>query len=244
MYKTIHCIWLGKTMDAFANACVNDWQKQGYEVKIWTEDNLWVKESIERNKFAKECYKRKLYAFASDWIRLDVLDNYGGFYLDTDVTLVKNIFELVKDYDFITSFENDNSINPAIMYSKPNSEQIKKLKEYYEDEIWKTNLYIQPQIASKVLESFGLKRENIEQEIEYNGKIYTKNTFHSYNGNENYDFSKITEEVYGIHWYKNSWGASPERNFLRAKNKNFLGKINIYQKYYFNRFFKMIRDKK
>lgn len=34
LIKTIHCVWLGKNLDAFANACVNDWKKQGYNVKI------------------------------------------------------------------------------------------------------------------------------------------------------------------------------------------------------------------
>ena len=243
--KTIHCIWLGKNMDAFANACVNDWQKQGYNVKVWLENDPLVQKWIEENKFSRECYKRKLYAFITDWLRLKILDEYGGFYIDTDVTLVKDIFKLVKGYDFMTTFENDVSLNSAIMYSVPNSIHLKPLIKFYEDEIWRSNLYIQPMITSKIFEEqFGLIRNNTEQEISGNGKIYTSNCFHSYSGNENYDFNKITDEVYGIHWFKNSWGDSPERNFLRGKNKSFLGKINVYQKYYTNKFFKWIRGKK
>jgi len=244
LIKTIHCVWLGKNLDAFANACVNDWQKQGYNVKIWLENDPWVKELIEENKFARECYKRKLYAFVSDLIRLKVLEKYGGFYLDTDVTLLKNIFELVKDYDFIISFENDTTINPAIMYSIPNSKQVKAMIEFYEKEIWESNLYIQPMIANYVFKQFGLQQNNREQEIKGNGIVYTSEYFHSYSGNENYNFKKIDSKVYGVHWFKNSWGNDPKRNFLRCKNKTILGKVNIYQKYYINILLKLIKNKK
>jgi hypothetical protein len=130
------------------------------------------------------------------------------------------------------------------MYSISNSKQIKAMIEFYEKEIWESNLYIQPMIANYVFEEFGLKQNNCEQEIDGNGMVYTSEYFHSYSGDENYSCDKITDKVYGIHWFKNSWGDSSKRNFLRCKNKTIFGKFNIYQKYYMNLFFKLIRGKK
>lgn len=42
-------------------------------------------------RWVNEAILAKKYAFAADFIRLWVLNRYGGIYCDTDVTFVKNI---------------------------------------------------------------------------------------------------------------------------------------------------------
>ena len=60
---------------------MNSWKKLGYKIKEWNEDNF----DINYNKFTRQSYNSRKYAFTSDVIRLYALYTEGGIYLDTDV---------------------------------------------------------------------------------------------------------------------------------------------------------------
>ena len=94
MNETIHAIWLGSRMPPLAHACIDDWSKQGYHYRLWTESDQAINEWVDSCAFAKVCYQKKLYAFVSDYLRLKVLQRDGGLYLDTDVTIRKDPFPL------------------------------------------------------------------------------------------------------------------------------------------------------
>ena len=69
--------------------CINSWKKYlpDYEIIEWNEDNF----DVNSNLYVKEAYENKKYAFVTDYVRLLVLYNYGGIYMDTDVEIIKNI---------------------------------------------------------------------------------------------------------------------------------------------------------
>ena len=49
--------------------------------------------------YTKEAYEAKKYAFVSDYARFWILYNYGGYYFDTDVEIVKS-FEDIEDITY------------------------------------------------------------------------------------------------------------------------------------------------
>ena len=53
----------------------------------------------------KEAYESKKWGFVPDYARLDIVYNYGGIYLDTDVELIKSFDDLLEQEAFI-GFEN------------------------------------------------------------------------------------------------------------------------------------------
>ena len=57
-----------------------------YQIKEWNETTF----DIESNNFVKEAYRHKKYAFVADYVRLYVLYNEGGIYMDTDVKVFGN----------------------------------------------------------------------------------------------------------------------------------------------------------
>lgn len=61
-----------------------------YEICRWDESNY----DVMKNAYMKAAYGARKWAFVSDYARLDVVYQYGGFYLDTDVELVKPLDEL------------------------------------------------------------------------------------------------------------------------------------------------------
>ena len=85
--KTIHAIWLGNRLPPLAHVCIDDWRKQGYDYKLWLDTDPQIKRWIQECTFARECYQRGLLAFVTDYLRLKILTQEGGLYLDTDVTI-------------------------------------------------------------------------------------------------------------------------------------------------------------
>ena len=98
--KTIHYVWLGnKAKPKKIQKCIASWHKfcPDYEIKEWNETNF----DVNSHLFVKEAYEAHNYAFASDVIRLDVLLEYGGIYVDADVEFLKPIDDLLDDEAFI-----------------------------------------------------------------------------------------------------------------------------------------------
>jgi len=83
--KIIHYVWLGnQPMGELGQRCMASWSRflPGWEIRRWDETN-----SNLNHPYVKMMMKRRLYAFASDYLRLEALLQQGGLYLDTDVEL-------------------------------------------------------------------------------------------------------------------------------------------------------------
>ena len=93
--KKIHYIWLGGSeKPALVKQCIESWKRfcPDFEIIEW-DDKKFAK--ICDNNYALEAYAKKKWAFAADWLRLKVLYEQGGFYLDTDVEVLKPIDEFL-----------------------------------------------------------------------------------------------------------------------------------------------------
>ncbi|MCQ5056675.1 glycosyl transferase, partial [Agathobaculum butyriciproducens] len=68
--------------------CLASWQKRlpDYEIIEWNEDKL----DLNANKYVKQAYQAKKWAFVSDYVRAKALYEMGGIYLDTDVMILKD----------------------------------------------------------------------------------------------------------------------------------------------------------
>ncbi|WP_323067760.1 glycosyltransferase family 32 protein, partial [Limosilactobacillus reuteri] len=106
--KKIHFIWLGGgNFDKQSLICVNSAKRilSNYQIVIWTEKNLDLEKIANENKFLRECLKRKLWAFVSDYLRLYILYHYGGIYLDTDVQIIKPFSKEMLSKNFFAGLE-------------------------------------------------------------------------------------------------------------------------------------------
>lgn len=104
MEKIIHYCWFGgNEKSQIIKKCINSWKKYMPEYKImeWNEKNI----DLSFSPFVIEAYKNKKWAFVSDVIRLKVLYEYGGIYLDTDVELYESLDDLLKNNDAFFSFK-------------------------------------------------------------------------------------------------------------------------------------------
>ena len=209
--KKIHYIWLGEGKKSpLSLICIRSWKEklQGYELYEWNEYNLDLNGIEEKNRFFKECRKRKLWAYMADYLRLYILYQYGGIYFDTDVQAMKNFDDLL-GYECLVGLETQNYIGTGVIACEPHNETIKKFLEFYEEEIWNSRLYTIPSIMTYILD----KNPNLKV------NIFPQEAFAPYNPWIKDMDIEPTDNTYCIHWFNASWADNPAiRNFLSVKH--------------------------
>jgi glycosyltransferase involved in cell wall biosynthesis len=137
--KIIHQIWIGPKDKP---ETIVSWQKMnpGFEYRLWTEKEIDELGLINKKAYRKY-YKDGWYAGASNVARVEILDRFGGVYVDADtkcVTSLENAPFMV--WDFFASYVVDGETRlsnspigctPGHRYMKDSIERIKHITEYY-----------------------------------------------------------------------------------------------------------------
>lgn len=194
--KILHCVWLGhgEKSDKIKK-CMNSWREHmpDWTIKEWNEDNF----NLDYNKFTRQSYDAKKYAFTSDVIRLYALYTEGGLYMDTDVEVFKPLDEFLNEPAF-TGFESIGYPVCATMGAEKGNPLIKELLDYYNDkefivyDDW-TKYTTNTCIISDILGSKGIDRQRNEIQSIENITVYPKEYFNDKNG-------------YTVHHMTGSWG--------------------------------------
>lgn len=200
--KKIHYIWFGKKKKTkLTEVCINSWKRvlKDYEIVEWNEDNIDIRKLCLENAFLKKCFELKLWAFVSDYIRLYILYNEGGIYLDTDVEVLKTFDQFLDNRMFLGNEEN-GYIGTAVIGAEKGNYTIKRLLEFYEQEIWDVDFYNNPIIFKYLYEN---DRDDFE-----GCKIYPQDFFSPYAREKVHCNSVETANSITIHWYSQNWNMS------------------------------------
>lgn len=227
--KKIHYCWFGgNPKSKLFKKCIKTWKKYlpEYEIIEWNENNF----DINSNKFVKQAYENKKYAFVSDYVRLYALLNHGGIYMDTDVEVLKSLDPLLDNEAFI-GFESEILCGTAIIGAKKDSKIIRVFLNSYDNKNFIKNdgtYNDEPNtvMVTKVCSKYGLKLNDTMQKLE-DITVYPK-TFFSPLGYEEseYNFSKDT---YVIHHFDGSW-MSDEKRIESMKRRKFNKKNNFLKR--------------
>lgn len=220
--KVIHYIWIGGNPEPkLLQKCKKSWKKYcpDYEIKRWDESNL----DLSKYQFAKDAYDAKKWAFASDVIRFDVLNEFGGVYLDTDVELLKPIDEFLKN-DFFVGFEDNELINPGLIIGCiPHHKVCEDMLNVYQNKKFDINNLADITICKFVTtyfeEVYGLQA-NGETQTFKDATVYSFDYFCPKQLNNDDEFI-YTENTHSIHHYAGSW--TPKLSF-KAKMFNVVKK--------------------
>ncbi len=107
--RVIHYCWFGgKPLPELAQKCIASWRRfcPDYEIKRWDETNY----DVRKNAFMAKACQQKKWGFVPDYARLDIIHNYGGIYLDTDVEMIKPFDDFLQ-YPAFCGFESEYFIN-------------------------------------------------------------------------------------------------------------------------------------
>ena len=130
MVKTIHYCWFGNApIPGNVRLYIQEWGKlmPDFQIIEWNEQNF----DIHQCTFASQAYYFKKFAFVSDYVRMKVLYEYGGLYLDTDIKMLVSLTSLCENGDFI-GVECDGCYGTGVMYAEPKSPWVKRMIDYYE----------------------------------------------------------------------------------------------------------------
>lgn len=183
-----------------------------YQFILWDTNKF----DIESTIWTSQAFKSKKYAFASDYIRLYAIYEYGGIYLDTDVEVLKNFDDLL-DLPYFIGTQYDNLIEAAVFGAEKNSDWVLECLKYYEDrsfikEDGRLDLLPLPKIMQSQIEKsrriiqLNFNEVDFISEWSQNKKAFFLYPF-NYFSPKNHQTRKISKlkEAYTIHHYNNSW---------------------------------------
>lgn len=242
--KIIHYCWFGKAKKPYlVRRCLHSWKKHlpDYQIIEWNEENF----DINYYTFAKQAYLHKKYAFVSDVVRLHVLENYGGIYMDTDIEITKHLDKFLKNSAF-SGFENNSFIQTALIGAVPKHPWISNLLETYRNREFITpsgglDLTPNTRIFTEVsINEYGLITGNQEQVMKDYIHIYPSDYFcpKSWETKK----IKITANTHAIHHFDGSW--LPRDNyFIRLKSKTQKWTYQILGEEKYSQFKKIIKPR-
>ena len=220
--KIIHYCWFGKNpKPKLAKKCIKSWSKfcSDYEIIEWNEDNFNISSCP---LYVQQAYEAKKWAFVTDYVRLKVVYDHGGIYLDTDVELIKPLDSLL-EYNAYFGFEDGCYIATGLGFgaTKGNS-VIKAIMDDYHD-----IPFIQsdgsfdtttcPMRNTRILEKYGLRKDNSLQILNNDVCVLPKEylcPIDYWNKQKS-----ITNNTVSIHHFSSSWQTQSELNKLRRMRK-------------------------
>lgn len=188
--KVIHWCFLSDPYPELVAKCLQTWRKYcpDYEIKRWDMSNV---DFSKLPRWCKVAYDNKLFAFVADYIRVKAVYEEGGIYLDSDVCCcvpepfkeyeqdklwipMENVFKPYHIRYMGRDYYHGIGVNPVFFGAEADHDCMYELMERYWEypddypivasrERYKAP--IAPCVWSSVMESMGLKYENIEQRL-------------------------------------------------------------------------------
>ncbi len=179
-----------------------------FEFVFWNDSNIAKYDCL----YLRQTIMKKAYAFAADYLRLRIVNEFGGFYLDTDMKLIRSLSSLEVS-NFMICEQEENIPNWAIFYSQSNSDILLNCLSKYE------NLYFdqfKPPVIPYFLKDIILNCNDV--------KLYDSEYFYPLPYDENIAnyLNFIADNTYGIHLWDFSWG---KLNMERTKWREVLFRV-------------------
>lgn len=218
--KVIHYCWFGgKQIPEQNRRWMDSWKKYcpDYEIVEWNENNY----DVSKNEYMYKAYQEKKWAFVSDYVELDVIYQYGGIYLDTDVEVIKNLDELLYQ-DAFFGIDGSRNISLGLGFGAVAGYLlIKKLMDEYDFRSFclsdgSLNLIAAPTLQFSFFRKLGYVNNGEYQRIE-NFSVYPEKVL---SGKSNYTgVIKPTKNTFMIHHYDGSWAADERKIQVRKMHE-------------------------
>lgn len=221
--KKIHYCWFGdKPLPKEYQDYIAGWKRlcPDYEVIEWNEKNY----DVTKVPYMAQAAKAGKWSFVSDYLGFDVVYEYGGIYLDTDVELVRSLDPVLDNEAFFAIEENEAGLEvaPGLGFgARAKHPLLKKLRDMYLDVDFiasdgSLNMLAVPVYTTKELEKLGYERKNELQKLD-DVVIYPTKYFAPM------DFLTgeivITEKTLSIHHYSALWQSQTNLKHIQTIRK-------------------------
>ncbi len=211
--KHIHYIWFGgNELPKEYKDNIESWKENNpdYIISEWNESNY----STE-NAYFNEALRKKEYSFASNYVRIDIINRFGGIYLDTDVKVLKSLDILLNDKAFFNMGCSSRVNNGCGFGSIPNNLILEEILEMY------NKLYSEGSgnvkkpghwILNKAMEKYGFSIENRYQKINnivlYPSEVMSPITLFNMG-------DCFSEKTLSVHYEQGAWKSDREKEGIQ-----------------------------
>ncbi|MEE0930751.1 MAG: glycosyltransferase [Acutalibacteraceae bacterium] len=206
--EIIHYCWFGSNpKPKLAKKCIKTWKRYcpDYKIVEWNEDNFDISKCP---LYVRQAYELKRWAFVTDYVRLKVVYENGGIYLDTDVEIKKSLDDLLQNKSYF-GFEEGRYIATGLGFGAEKGTMIVwEIMQQYENipfllENGKIDDLSCPKRNTEIFLKYGLKQDDSYQVLQDGTLILPTRCLCplSYNTGQRSD----AEDTYSIHWFSASW---------------------------------------
>ncbi len=218
--KIIHYCWFGQgEKPAQAKMCIESWKKflPDYELKEWNEYNF----DINQNRYVKEAYENRKFAFVTDYVRLYAIYTEGGVYMDTDVEVLGSYNQFLHHHAF-SGFENNGYVPTGIMAAEKGSVWAKDLLDEYENRVFikedgSLDIRTNTEVITEYMLSKGLVCNNTYQDFPGLCTMYPSEYFCP--KDHGTGIIHKTSKTVCIHHFAGSWLKQNRGLYFRHKTK-------------------------
>lgn len=204
--RIVHYCWFGHgDKSKKILKCMRSWQKHlgGYTFIEWNEDNF----DVTANRYVKEAYEAKKYAFVSDYARLHALYHYGGLYLDTDVEVLRPMDDFL-GHEAFSGFEDGTFLQSGTMGAAKGHPWIAELLQNYENrsfllEDGSCDTTTNTAVITAICQKHGLVLDGSFQSLPNGVTFYPRDYFSPYDYINGGNYR--TSNSYTIHHFAKSW---------------------------------------
>jgi hypothetical protein len=134
----VHHIWFGDQSKK-PTVRINKWKEilKGWDFKEWGEKEL----DLDRYSYVRTAYDMKRYGICIDPFRPYILYTCGGVWLDTDVNVYKDFFELL-DCSLLVGCHYKIGVSLGVLGTQPQHPVMKKSIEWYDEQWTKSTLKV------------------------------------------------------------------------------------------------------
>lgn len=134
----IHFIWLGNQQLPFVNEsgesdCIASWKQHHpkWMMQVWRDDDVKQQTHWYNSEALQYAMRNKYYGMASNILRLELLFEHGGLYVDVDYFCIDSVDDWHSQFDFFccASHSGAMQISNRVLASKPGHFLIRYMME-------------------------------------------------------------------------------------------------------------------
>ncbi len=222
--KIIHYCWFGGApLPKSAEKCIASWKKYcpDYEIIRWDESSF----DVSCNAYCSYMYANKRWAFLTDYIRLKVVCDHGGIYLDTDVELLKPLDSILERGAWMAR-QHDELVATGLGFGAQTGHPfLRENMAYYEALSDFSQPKSCPFITTELLREKGLTETGIRVEQAAGLNIYPQEYFCP--KNERTGLMHKTRNTVSIHhfdasWFEESWKEGQKKRWKTERRRYIL----------------------
>jgi mannosyltransferase OCH1-like enzyme len=207
----LHYVWVGpRPLPERDRGFIDDWRRlmPGWRVMAWTEAEIdW---SV---RYVQHAYATCGWNRVANYLRMQALHAHGGFYLDTDVELLRPLDPL-RGHAAVLGFQErqvgPSCVNNAVIGAVPQHPFIAAALETYRCRMpgWRRMGDAHgPGVVTRLLMERGLRHYSDEPQLLGEVTLMPVDRFYPYHWTEPFTPECVTPHTFAVHHWEASWKA-------------------------------------